>query len=378
MRRRHRSVGDTAPVTPTPRRPETLQEAAVRFLRRFGVGAAAWTALLAITERDDVDDPTVLWVLVGVVTTWALVSQFVRSPRRWWQGWFVVALGVELTGPAIGTDGTTLAGGICFLVIAGAALGGKRWYVAVTVAILTVFGPLRPVVDGQGLSSASVATVLLFVFGGAAATLLIEAVDRAQRERDRLSRELAAVERQQAVGRERAEAAARLHDSVLQTLTAIGRADDAEQASRLSARAAQELRDFLRRAADGERAADLGDLLRARVTEAADGARVGVSVVGSHTVDPTTTALVDATAEAVRNAVVHGAPPVRVLLERVDDQLVCWVADRGDGFDPDAVPADRLGVRRSIVARTEAVGGSALLDTTDGCEWRLTVPVGGT
>lgn len=354
--------------------PGTLQEAAVRFLRRFGLAAAAWTALLAVTERNDVDRPEVMWTMVAVVAAWALVSQVVEPPRRWWQGWFVVAVGVELLGPAIGTDGTTLAGGIAFLVIAGAALGGKRWYVAVTVAILTAFGPLRPVVDGEGLSSASVATALLFVFGGAAVTLLVEALARAQEERDRLTRELAEAERQQAVTRERAEAAARLHDSVLQTLTAIGRADDAEEATRMSARAAAELRDFLRRAGDGDGGADLGDLLRERLTAAADGARVGVSVVGRHDVDAPGVTLVDAAAEAVRNAVTHGTPPVRVLLERDDGDLVCWVADRGTGFAVADVPEDRLGVRRSIVARLEGVGGTADLDTSDGCEWRLAVP----
>lgn len=374
MRPRRRPLGDTATVSSSDI-PGTLQEAAVRFLRRFGLVAAAWTAMLALFERSDVTRPGLLWGTVAGVAAWALVSQLVRPPRLWWQGWFVAALAVELLGPVMGTDGTTLAGGICFLVIAGAALGGKRWYVVVTVAILTAFGPLQPVVvEGRTFGSTSIATTLLFVFGGAAATLLIEAVGRAQRERERLTRRLAASERQQAVAHERAEAAARLHDSVLQTLTAIGRASEAEEATRLSARAAAELRDFLRRAADGDRAEDLGDLLRARVTAAADGARVGVSVVGSHDTDAAGSALVDAACEAVRNAIEHGEPPVRVLLEREDAELVCWVADRGPGFDLAAVPSDRLGVRRSIVARLEAQGGSARLDDGDGCEWRLAVP----
>jgi signal transduction histidine kinase len=39
------------------------------------------------------------------------------------------------------------------------------------------------------------------------------------------------------------------------------------------------------------------------------------------------------------------------------------VHDAGEGFDPDAVPDDRLGIRASIVARVAAVGGKADLQT---------------
>ena len=55
--------------------PVTLQDAAVRFLRRFGLGAAAWTALLAVSERGDVDRPEVLWVVVGVVTAFVVLRK---------------------------------------------------------------------------------------------------------------------------------------------------------------------------------------------------------------------------------------------------------------------------------------------------------------
>ena len=51
------------------------------------------------------------------------------------------------------------------------------------------------------------------------------------------------------------------------------------------------------------------------------------------------------------------------------------VADRGADFALEAIPADRLGVHGSIVGRLERAGGHATLDTTDGCEWELVVPI---
>ncbi len=360
-------------VTP-PRTTEALQAAALRFLRRFGVVAAAWATLLALTVPGGVERPVVLWVGLGTLWLWAVVSQVVQPPRVWWTGWFVVAIGLELLGPLARTGGSSLAGGVSFLVLAGVVLSGRRAWIAATVGVLATVALLRPLVNPTWTVGGSISTVLLFVFGGIALTWLVEVVAAAQAERDRLTTALNEAEREAAVAQERTEAAARLHDSVLQTLTAIGRAEDPADGARLASRASQELRDFLHRAQHGPEETDLGDALRAAVTRAADGGAVGVSVVGDHALDDRGTALVDAAAEAVRNAVRHGRPPVRVLLERADDELVCWVADRGEGFDPAAVGEDRLGVRRSIVGRVEAAGGTARLSTDHGCEWRLAVP----
>ncbi|MDZ7705093.1 MAG: ATP-binding protein [Trueperaceae bacterium] len=358
----------------TPRTTDALREAALRFLRRFGLVAAAWATLLGLTVPGGVQRTGVLAVGLAILWAWALASQVVRDPYMWWGGWFVVAIGLELLGPLARTGGSSLAGGVSFLVLAGVALSLRRAWVAATVAVLAVVALLRPLVNDAWTIGGSISTVLLFVFGGLAVTWLMEVVARAQAERDRLTAALNEAEREAAVARERSEAAARLHDSVLQTLTAIGRTEDPTASARLARRAGQELRDFLRRASHGEGHDDLGDALRAAVTAAADGGAVGVSIVGDHHLDDAGTALVDAAAEAVRNAVRHGQPPVRVLLERADDELVCWVSDRGEGFDPTAVDPDRLGVRRSIVARLETIGGSARLTTEHGCEWRLAVP----
>jgi signal transduction histidine kinase len=48
------------------------------------------------------------------------------------------------------------------------------------------------------------------------------------------------------------------------------------------------------------------------------------------------------------------------------DDIVVEVGDDGCGFDPDAVPTERLGVRVSILERVASVGGAAVIDTALG------------
>ncbi len=86
---------------------------------------------------------------------------------------------------------------------------------------------------------------------------------------------------------------------------------------------------------------------------------VEVVVVGDRVTDARTDALVLALREAATNAVRHARPPVRVYVEVADDAVQAYVSDRGDGFDVDAVPADRLGVRESVLGRMRRAGGSA-------------------
>jgi signal transduction histidine kinase len=42
------------------------------------------------------------------------------------------------------------------------------------------------------------------------------------------------------------------------------------------------------------------------------------------------------------------------------------VRDRGPGFDLDSIPADRMGVRQSIIGRMERHGGTARLHAVPG------------
>jgi signal transduction histidine kinase len=68
---------------------------------------------------------------------------------------------------------------------------------------------------------------------------------------------------------------------------------------------------------------------------------------------------------------------VRVYVEVADDAVTAYVSDRGDGFDVDAVPRDRLGVRESVLGRMRRAGGSGQVrrPAAGGTEVVLELPV---
>lgn len=177
---------------------------------------------------------------------------------------------------------------------------------------------------------------------------------------------------------ERADIAAHLHDSVLQTLALIrSRAHDSDEVAKLARAQERELRSWLYddRVAPGE---SLAAGLREAVAQLEDqhGVPVEVIVVGDRRPDEATDALLRAAREAVANAVRHGRPPVSVYLEVGPEAVEVFVNDRGAGFDLDAVPEDRFGVRESIIGRMRRHGGSASVRCKDsGTEVALRLPV---
>ena len=90
-------------------------------------------------------------------------------------------------------------------------------------------------------------------------------------------------------------------------------------------------------------------------------------VVGDAEVDDRLGAVVRATREALVNAAKHaGVTTVSLYAEVEPDQVTVFVRDRGTGFDPDAVPADRHGVQGSIMGRMERHGGKASIRSRPG------------
>lgn len=179
---------------------------------------------------------------------------------------------------------------------------------------------------------------------------------------------------------ERAAMAARVHDSVLQTLTLIQRrADDPAEVSRLARAEERALRSWLYApvGASGSLGAALAEVVA--TTEADYDARIDLVTVGDAVVDDRLAALVAATREAVVNAAKHAGAPATVYAEVEEDQVEVNVRDRGCGFEMDDVGPDRHGVRQSIVARMASVGGSAAVRSApgEGTEVRLVLPGGG-
>ncbi len=180
---------------------------------------------------------------------------------------------------------------------------------------------------------------------------------------------------------ERADIAAHLHDSVLQTLALIQRtADNPQEVSRLARSQERELRSWLYGGVEGPPATIAAAFRAAAIEiEALHGTPIDVVVAGDVPLDDRGTALVAAAREAMLNAVRHGEPPVSAFLEVGAGSGAAFVRDHGSGFDPDEIATDRLGVRESIIGRMDRHGGSAHIKRLDaGTEVVLTLPIDAT
>ena len=169
---------------------------------------------------------------------------------------------------------------------------------------------------------------------------------------------------------ERAEVAAHLHDSVLQALTLIQkRADDTRSVRQLARSTERELRVWLYGAAPAAAGEDFAAAIRAVCEEVEDRFDVAVELVavGTCPLDEPALAVVGAVREALTNAGKHaGVRQVSAFVEAADGELLALVRDRGRGFDPGLVPADRRGIADSIEARIRQHGGAAQVRSTAG------------
>jgi len=167
----------------------------------------------------------------------------------------------------------------------------------------------------------------------------------------------------------RAEMAAHLHDSVLQTLALIQRAKVPREMVSLARTQERELRAWLYGRAPalaGVRLRDAIDSMAGRI-ERQHQVSVEAVVVGDAELDDRLRALVNACAEAVANAARHsGSTTISVYVEVEEDTISAFVRDQGTGFDAESVPHDRRGIADSIVGRLERQGGTAYVHSRPG------------
>jgi signal transduction histidine kinase len=234
---------------------------------------------------------------------------------------------------------------------------GVTLVVAAAILFLQFTGALAAATD-VALAALVVAVALGVIFAPWFVRLLTSlSLERAERIRSQ----------------ERAEVAAHLHDSVLQTLALVQRrASDPREVAALARRQERELRSWLSgtRARTGDEQRFVAALqAAAEEIEEAHGVAVDVVAVGDAPLDRDGEALVAAAREAMLNAAKFAGgetAPVAVYAEAAADRLQVFVRDRGPGFDPAAVPPDRRGVRESIVGRMERHGGRATIQASPG------------
>ena len=169
---------------------------------------------------------------------------------------------------------------------------------------------------------------------------------------------------------ERAEMAAHLHDSVLQTLALIQkRAGDAREVSALARRQERELRRWLFERSEPGAPLMLSSALGSAAAEIEEvhGVPIEVVTVGDAVLDRRLLAVVQAAREAMANAARFArCERIDLYAEAAVGRTEVFVRDRGTGFDLASIPADRQGVRQSIFERMRRHGGSAAIQTTPG------------
>jgi signal transduction histidine kinase/phage shock protein PspC (stress-responsive transcriptional regulator) len=179
--------------------------------------------------------------------------------------------------------------------------------------------------------------------------------------------------------KEREEIASRVHDSVLQTLALIQRrADDPQKVVQLARLQERELRDWLFGGkvpgdASAETFAAAVRQIQADV-ETRYGVPVEVVTVGDCELDENLSALVAAAREATINAAKwSGASVISLFAETEAGAASVVVRDRGQGFDPEQVPADRKGLTESIHGRMARRGGTATVTSAEGEGTKVTL-----
>lgn len=190
-----------------------------------------------------------------------------------------------------------------------------------------------------------------------------------------LARDLVAERQARMLAEQRADMAARVHDSVLQTLALIQRsAANPAQVVQLARAQERELRSWLFEGRvpgsfDKGQVATLasGVALVERQVEAAHGVAVDAITVGDSVLDDRLQALLEAAREATVNAAKwSGAPTVSIFAEVEPGRVCVFVRDRGKGFELELVGPDSRGIAESITGRMIRHGGTAHIRTAPG------------
>jgi signal transduction histidine kinase/phage shock protein PspC (stress-responsive transcriptional regulator) len=335
------------PVAPEPGAPEQRGRdlTGVLGLGALGVGIALALSAVGLDLTGTWITPLLL-VAVGLAVLWRQSDESRREVLR-----------ADLEASARATTLTALR------------RSGPRILVGVALVMLGVFGAVLS--QGDIWASLRGLAAALLAVAGVGLVLLPFVLGWV--------RDLTAERRARIRSEERAEVAAQVHDSVLQTLTLIQRAaHDPDEVVRLARTEERALRRWLY-APVGDPAETLVAAVEAVAADVESVVACSVEVVSVGDVDrdDRVDALVAAAREAVLNAAKHAGGTVSVYVECSPTSAEVYIRDRGAGFDPESVPEDRLGLRESVIGRMDRVGGRAMVRSTpgEGTEIALHLPL---
>ena len=305
--------------------------AIVEYLIASVLAVAAISAVAATTKLGGVFVPTLLACLGGAL----IWRQATESDRLRWR---------RFSRSSLEAENRERVGRI--RLVAGAAL--------VIAGMILVLARANFSAIRDGLLAMSVTTIGIALLTGPWWMRMVTQLSSERSERIR--------------SQERADIAAHLHDSVLQTLALIQRnASSPREVTRLARGQERDLRTLLygTRSASGQ----LADDLRVAAAEVEDAYAVSVEVVvvGDVAIDEPLAAAVAASREALVNAAKHaGVTTISLYAEVEPESVSIFVKDRGVGFDLDTIAEDRQGVRGSIIARIERHGGQVTVRSQPG------------
>jgi signal transduction histidine kinase len=239
------------------------------------------------------------------------------------------------------------------------------------------------VVGAYGLGAGHFADAWLLVVEAIVAAGLIAIVRGGARQADEIvaagletERQIRAEEARRADEREQHR---QLHDTILSTLTMVAAGAFAGPSPALTAQASRDLR-VLQGLADAPAAAsgrapltDLRPPLELAVASTDDLA-VRLELAPVTLPSPVADQLVSCVGEALRNVKQHaGTGLAEVSVAGGAGWAVIKITDRGRGFNPDAIPPSRRGIRESITGRMVAAGGRAAIASRPGAGTTVTV-----
>lgn len=337
-------------------------------------------AVVALSVRTAPVDPPLLFAMIALLTGWS-VHYAHRALRRGVTG-ALVAGDVALTtmaclliGHLVAADVLSGEGSWVALLASTSVINAQvttraRW--SIPAALLITCGYALGARSAGNLDEAVAHAATLLVQTGCTA-MLATVMRRRSRQADlafadfqRLAREAVIARSARATERQQNRD---LHDTVLSTLTVVGLGAVRTPSAALRERAAADLRTL--GLLSGARAATCGptaldDRLRTVLAQQRGlpvTFRLEPCVVPAEVAD----ALADSTAAALSNVARHApGATTRLRLHREADAVVVELVDDGPGFDPDAVPAHRYGLRESVRGRMAELGGRAEIDSAPG------------